>query len=148
MPRFNVQHPVTKEWRCFSTIIDDYVTDWMDEERYPLIPLTYRVAEKGGSLPAVLNAANEAANLAFREERIGFTDIEDLLKEAIDTAISTLEEVDRLKEEYNRQEALLTVAENKRRQLEDAALPGDSGINFGVFLFPGIAILLIGILFI
>ena len=34
MPRFNVQHPVTKEWRCFSTIVDDYVTDWMDEERY------------------------------------------------------------------------------------------------------------------
>jgi len=34
MPRFNVQHPVTKQWRCFSTIVDDYVTDWMDEERY------------------------------------------------------------------------------------------------------------------
>jgi len=34
MPRFNVQHPVTKEWRCFSTVIDDYVTDWMDEESY------------------------------------------------------------------------------------------------------------------
>ena len=36
MPRFNVQHPVTKEWRCFSTIVDDYVTDWMDEERYQM----------------------------------------------------------------------------------------------------------------
>lgn len=34
MPRFNVQHPVTKEWRCFSSVVDDYVTDWMDEERY------------------------------------------------------------------------------------------------------------------
>ena len=34
MPRFNVQHPTTKQWRCFSTIVDDYVTDWMDEERY------------------------------------------------------------------------------------------------------------------
>ena len=34
MPRFNVQHPVTKQWRCFSTIVDDYVTDWMDEENY------------------------------------------------------------------------------------------------------------------
>ena len=22
MPRFNVQHPVTKEWRCFSTIVE------------------------------------------------------------------------------------------------------------------------------
>lgn len=34
MPRYNVQHPVTKEWRCFSTIVDDWITDWMDEERY------------------------------------------------------------------------------------------------------------------
>lgn len=34
MPRFNVQHPTTKEWRCFSTIVDDWITDWMDEERY------------------------------------------------------------------------------------------------------------------
>ena len=34
MPRYNVQHPETKEWRCFSAIVDDWVTDWMDEERY------------------------------------------------------------------------------------------------------------------
>lgn len=34
MPRYNVQHPVTKKWRCFSTVVDDYVTDWMNEERY------------------------------------------------------------------------------------------------------------------
>lgn len=34
MPRYNVQHPTTKEWRCFSSIVDDWVTDWMDEERY------------------------------------------------------------------------------------------------------------------
>lgn len=34
MPRFNVQHPETKEWRCFSSIIDDWVTDWMEEECY------------------------------------------------------------------------------------------------------------------
>lgn len=34
MPRYNVQHPDTKEWRCFSTIVDDWVTDWMEEYRY------------------------------------------------------------------------------------------------------------------
>ena len=34
MSRFNVQHPVTKEWRCFSTIVDDWITDWMDEKTY------------------------------------------------------------------------------------------------------------------
>lgn len=34
MPRYNVQHPTTKEWRCFSSIVDNWVTDWMDEEKY------------------------------------------------------------------------------------------------------------------
>ena len=34
MPRFNVQHPVTKELRCFSSVVDDFITDWMSEERY------------------------------------------------------------------------------------------------------------------
>lgn len=34
MPRFNVQNPETKEWRCFSSIVDDWITDWMDENRY------------------------------------------------------------------------------------------------------------------
>lgn len=34
MPRFNVQHPVTKMWRCFSTIVDDWITEWMELEQY------------------------------------------------------------------------------------------------------------------
>ena len=34
MPRYNVQHPVTKKWRCFSSIVDNWVTDWMNEDRY------------------------------------------------------------------------------------------------------------------
>ena len=34
MPRYNVQHPTTKAWRCFSSIVDDWITDWMDEETY------------------------------------------------------------------------------------------------------------------
>ena len=34
MPRYNVKHPTTGEWRCFSSIVDAWVTDWMDKERY------------------------------------------------------------------------------------------------------------------
>jgi len=34
MPRYNVQNPQTFEWRCFSSVIDDWITDWMSEERY------------------------------------------------------------------------------------------------------------------
>lgn len=36
MPRYNVQHPKTKQWRCFSSIVDDYVTNWMDINDYEL----------------------------------------------------------------------------------------------------------------
>ena len=34
MPRYNVQHPITKKWRCFSSIVDDWITKWMNEEDY------------------------------------------------------------------------------------------------------------------
>ena len=34
MPRYNVQHPDTKEWRCFSSIIDNWITNWMPEKKY------------------------------------------------------------------------------------------------------------------
>jgi hypothetical protein len=34
MPRFNVRHPKTGKWRCFSSISDDWITGWMSEEKY------------------------------------------------------------------------------------------------------------------
>lgn len=34
MGRFNIQHPVTKEWRCFSTVVDNWISDWMPEDKY------------------------------------------------------------------------------------------------------------------
>ena len=34
MPRFNVKHLDTGKWRCFSTIIDDWITEWMDKKSY------------------------------------------------------------------------------------------------------------------
>ena len=43
MPRYNVQHPTTKEWRCFSSVVDDWVTDWMEEKKYQ----KWREAEYG-----------------------------------------------------------------------------------------------------
>lgn len=52
-------------------------------ERFPLLGLAYEVGRKQGNLPAVLNAANEAANLAFREGRITFLDIERLVIETV-----------------------------------------------------------------
>lgn len=34
MSRLNIQHPITKEWRCFSTVVDNWVSDWMSEDKY------------------------------------------------------------------------------------------------------------------
>lgn len=63
MPRYNVQHPATKEWRCFSSIVDDWVTDWMDEERYQ----KWREAEYGRQAEPI----REANQMSLEEaERI------------------------------------------------------------------------------
>jgi 1-deoxy-D-xylulose-5-phosphate reductoisomerase len=46
-----------------------------DRERFPCLGLAFEAASAGGTMPAVLNAANEIAVAAFLEQRIGFTGI-------------------------------------------------------------------------
>ncbi len=46
-----------------------------DTDRFPCLTLAYSALRKGGTMPAVLNAANEVAVAAFLDERIGFGEI-------------------------------------------------------------------------
>jgi 1-deoxy-D-xylulose-5-phosphate reductoisomerase len=46
-----------------------------DDKKFPLLGLAYRAAEADGLYPAVYNAANEAAVMAFLEEKISFLEI-------------------------------------------------------------------------
>jgi 1-deoxy-D-xylulose-5-phosphate reductoisomerase len=46
-----------------------------DKERFPSLALAYRAAEEGGTMPAVLNAADEIAVEAFLDRRIRFPEI-------------------------------------------------------------------------
>jgi len=46
-----------------------------NRERFPCLSLAYRAAEEGGSLPAVMSAANEEVVGLFLAGKIGFTDI-------------------------------------------------------------------------
>jgi len=55
----------------------------VDFDRFPLLKLAYEVGKKDGNLPAVLNAANEVANKAFRDGKISFLDIENLIISAV-----------------------------------------------------------------
>ena len=68
-----------------------------DTERFPLLALAYEAGKKGGNLGAVMNAANEAANAAFRNHEIPFTMIEDIVIGAVHEAPFTpLKSVDDL----------------------------------------------------
>jgi 1-deoxy-D-xylulose-5-phosphate reductoisomerase len=55
-----------------------------DLERFPALGLGYRAASAGGTMGAVLNAANEVAVGAFLERRIRFTDIPRLVEHVMD----------------------------------------------------------------
>ncbi len=46
-----------------------------DHQKYPCMQLAYAVGKAGGSMPAVLNAANEQAVALFLSEKIRFLDI-------------------------------------------------------------------------
>ncbi len=53
-------------------------------DAFPAIDLAVRAGTKGGTLPAVLNAANEVAVDAFVEGKIGFTDIWQVVEQTMD----------------------------------------------------------------
>jgi 1-deoxy-D-xylulose-5-phosphate reductoisomerase len=50
-----------------------------DEERFPCLALGRQAGRTGGTMPAVLNAANEVAVNAFLERRVGFMEIPRLI---------------------------------------------------------------------
>ncbi len=56
-----------------------------DVEKFPLLGLARRALDEGGSLPVVLNTANEVAVKAFIEGRIKFSEIGNLVAEVIES---------------------------------------------------------------
>ncbi len=56
--------------------------EW-DPERYPCFNMAIEVARRGGTWPAALCGADEAAVEMFLAGRIGFTEIPDLIREAL-----------------------------------------------------------------
>ncbi|MEY2631741.1 MAG: hypothetical protein RIR00_395 [Pseudomonadota bacterium] len=56
-----------------------------DFERFPCLRLAYAAIEHGGTLPAILNAANEVAVEAFLAQRLPFLGIPRLVESVMDT---------------------------------------------------------------
>ncbi|MGE5443952.1 MAG: 1-deoxy-D-xylulose-5-phosphate reductoisomerase [Ignavibacteriales bacterium] len=59
----------------FSGAFGHLTFEEADLERFPALCLSYRAIEEGGTMPAVMNAANEIAVGAFLEERLKFMEI-------------------------------------------------------------------------
>lgn len=55
-----------------------------DTARFPCLALAFEVLRRGGTAPAVMNAANEVAVEAFLQEKMRFTDIPRLIEDALE----------------------------------------------------------------
>jgi 1-deoxy-D-xylulose-5-phosphate reductoisomerase len=60
-----------------------------DHDKYPCMELAYAAGRSGGSMTAVLNAANEQAVALFLDEKIGFLDIPRVIERVCDRHHST-----------------------------------------------------------
>lgn len=89
--RMPIQYALTFPERCASPCGRLNLTDLgqltflkPDLERFPNLALAYKAIERGGNIPCALNAANEVANLAFREGRCSFLQMSDIIADAMD----------------------------------------------------------------
>jgi 1-deoxy-D-xylulose-5-phosphate reductoisomerase len=85
--RHAIQYALTYPERHFSelppldlTAISSLHFEAPDLDRFPCITLAYRALNIGGTLPAVMNAANEEAVKAFIDERICLTEIPQVIE--------------------------------------------------------------------
>jgi 1-deoxy-D-xylulose-5-phosphate reductoisomerase len=74
----------------------------MDLKRFRCLDFAYQAGKKGGTMPTVLNAANEAAVAHFLKGKIRFLQIEDLIEQALSKhqviespSLAIIEEVDK-----------------------------------------------------
>ncbi|MBV7503736.1 1-deoxy-D-xylulose-5-phosphate reductoisomerase [Bacillus sp. sid0103] len=81
----------------------------MDVARFRCLGFAYEAGKKGGSMPTVLNAANEVAVAAFLDGKIHFLQIEDLIEMALTAhqtvahpSLAAIQEIDKETREYVR----------------------------------------------
>jgi 1-deoxy-D-xylulose-5-phosphate reductoisomerase len=73
------------DWTTSST----WTFEPLDDEVFPAVDLAKRVGREGGTFPAVFNAANEQAVLAFHAGQIGYLDIVSTVAAVVDAHSSS-----------------------------------------------------------
>jgi len=83
--------------RLRLTDVSPLVFEPVDREKFPCLSYAYEAADAGGTLPVVLNAANEMAVELFLTRRIGFGEIPLLIRRTLDShrwaKVGSLEDV-------------------------------------------------------
>lgn len=85
-----IQYALTYPSRVVSTVkpldlseIGTLTFEKPDTERFPCLKLAYEAGRTGGTLPAAMNAANEAAVALFFKGKIGFSEISRTVEKAM-----------------------------------------------------------------
>lgn len=87
--RLPIQHALTFPERCYSPVenIDLFSVpltfDQPNHQKFPCLNLAFSAAKSGGTMPACLNGANEAAVTEFLAGKIKFTEIPEIIKTVI-----------------------------------------------------------------
>ena len=91
--RLPIQYALTYPERLHSDFprmdlfaVRDLTFEEPDLQRFPNLGLAYEAMKRGGNVPCVLNAANEVANLAFREGRCGFLQMSEVIAATMEKA--------------------------------------------------------------
>jgi 1-deoxy-D-xylulose-5-phosphate reductoisomerase len=89
--RTPIAHALAFPQRIASGVAQLDLTQWAalqfhkpDFERFPCLALAFDALRAGGTAPALLNAANEVAVQAFLDRRIGFRDIDRVVRRVMD----------------------------------------------------------------
>lgn len=102
--RVPIQYALTYPDRYESPAVQLRLEDWKnltfeepDYNTFTCIDLCKQAIIKGGIYPAAANAANEAANELFRQGKIGFLDIADMVSYALEnTAFSDCDSLEKI----------------------------------------------------
>ncbi len=89
--RTPIAHALAYPERIASGVAQLDLTQWAalqfqhpDFDRFPCLALAFDALRAGGTAPALLNAANEVAVQAFLDRRIGFRDIDRVVRRVMD----------------------------------------------------------------
>ena len=87
--RYALSYPTRLHTEACHMRLEDYATltfERPDLDKFPLLGYAFDAIRKGGTMPCILNAANEIAVQAFLEGKIRFTDMPIIARHTMETA--------------------------------------------------------------